>query len=55
MFKPLFAITILGLNGRIPLNTAGNIQGRFPYDLVNPTAGTVVHGVGEPAFELVWP
>src|SRR5262249_34790826 len=27
-FKPLFALTILGLNGRLPLNTAGNLQAR---------------------------
>jgi hypothetical protein len=27
-YKPLFAFTVLGLNGRIPLNTAGNLQGR---------------------------
>ena len=27
LFKPLFAFTVLGLNGRLPLNTAGNIQG----------------------------
>lgn len=27
MFKPLFAFMVLGLNGRMPLNTAGNIQG----------------------------
>jgi hypothetical protein len=25
-FKPLFAFTVIGLNGRIPLNTAGNLQ-----------------------------
>ncbi len=27
-YKPLFAIMCLPLNGRLPLNTAGNIQGR---------------------------
>ena len=26
VFKPLFAFTVLGLNGRLPLNTAGNLQ-----------------------------
>ncbi len=31
-YKPLFAFMVLGLNGRIPLNTAGNIQGRVRYD-----------------------
>jgi large repetitive protein len=28
MFKPLFAFTVIGLNGRMPLNTVGNLQGR---------------------------
>lgn len=28
LYKPLFAIMCLPLNGRLPLNTAGNIQGR---------------------------
>ena len=27
-FKPLFAFTVIGLNGRLPLNTAGNLQKR---------------------------
>jgi hypothetical protein len=27
-FKPLFAFTVIGLNGRLPLNTAGNLQAR---------------------------
>jgi hypothetical protein len=27
LYKPLFAFLVLGLNGRIPLNTAGNIAG----------------------------
>ena len=26
LMKPLFAFTVIGLNGRIPLNTAGNLQ-----------------------------
>ena len=30
MQKPLFAFTVIGLNGRIPLNTAGNLQQRDP-------------------------
>lgn len=30
MFKPLFAIMCLPLNGRLPLNTAGNMDGRDP-------------------------
>ncbi|MDG3003329.1 hypothetical protein [Paludisphaera mucosa] len=28
LFKPLFAFMVIGLNGRIPLNTAGNLQQR---------------------------
>jgi hypothetical protein len=28
LYKPLFAFTVIGLNGRIPLNTAGNLQHR---------------------------
>ncbi|MDB5349438.1 MAG: hypothetical protein JWN86_685 [Planctomycetota bacterium] len=28
LFKPLFAFMILGLNGRLPLNTAGNLNAR---------------------------
>ncbi len=27
-YKPLFAFMVLGLNGRLPLNTAGNLQSR---------------------------
>ncbi len=28
MYKPLFAFMVLGLNGRLPLNTVGNLQAR---------------------------
>jgi len=28
LYKPLFAFMVIGLNGRIPLNTAGNLQSR---------------------------
>jgi hypothetical protein len=28
MYKPLFAFLVLGLNGRMPLNTVGNLQAR---------------------------
>ncbi len=28
LFKPLFAFMVLGLNGRLPLNTVGNLQAR---------------------------
>ena len=30
LFKPLFAFMVIGLNGRIPLNTAGNLAGGGP-------------------------
>jgi len=30
LFKPLFSFMVIGLNGRLPLNTAGNIQKRDP-------------------------
>lgn len=39
LFKPLFAFMIIGLNGRIPLNTAGNVQLRSLYDRVTPSYG----------------
>ncbi|MDX2037390.1 MAG: hypothetical protein SFX72_12125 [Isosphaeraceae bacterium] len=35
-FKPLFAFMVLGLNGRLPLNTVGNLHGR---DMNPPTGG----------------
>jgi len=34
LFKPLYAFMVLGLNGRLPLNTAGNLQQRD--DLLQP-------------------
>jgi hypothetical protein len=34
--KPLFAFTVIGLNGRIPLNTAGNLQKRGPATATDP-------------------
>ena len=30
LYKPLFAFMVIGLNGRIPLNTAGNLAGGGP-------------------------
>ncbi len=30
LYKPLFAFLVIGLNGRIPLNTAGNLAGASP-------------------------
>ncbi len=38
-FKPLFAFMVIGLNGRLPLNTAGNLQSRdFQRVTGNPAA-----------------
>jgi hypothetical protein len=36
LMKPLFAFTVIGLNGRIPLNTAGNLQKRGPATATDP-------------------
>ncbi len=57
-FKPMFALTVLGLNGRLPLNTAGNIQGRQLSSLqIPPAPGTpppspypLPYTVGDPTF-----
>ncbi|RUL82036.1 hypothetical protein TsocGM_24040, partial [Tautonia sociabilis] len=32
LYKPLAAFMVLGLNGRLPLNTAGNLNARLPVD-----------------------
>ncbi|WP_165229754.1 hypothetical protein [Aquisphaera insulae] len=41
LFKPLFAFMVIGLNGRIPLNSAGNLAGSInpgiPFPTVSPT------------------
>jgi hypothetical protein len=56
MFKPLFAISILGLNGRMPLNTAGNLQGVLDSDLFDTNAAfqgntpTVYAYAGSPTY-----
>jgi hypothetical protein len=57
-FKPLFAFTILGLNGRLPLNTAGNIQGRQQSTLTQAWATNaaitspypIPYSAGDPTF-----
>ena len=38
LFKPLFAFMVLGLNGRLPLNTAGNLNKRNPVDFTDVNA-----------------
>jgi large repetitive protein len=42
LFKPLFAFMVIGLNGRIPLNTAGNLAGQNATTL-NPTYAHTQH------------
>src|SRR5947209_23201 len=45
LFKPLFAFMVIGLNGRIPLNTAGNLAGQttgIPF----PATGTPTYNYG---------
>ena len=41
LYKPLFAFMILGLNGRLPLNTVGNLQARAIGDATNNGADSV--------------
>ncbi len=45
-YKPLFAFMVLGLNGRLPLNTAGNLQSR-DFQRVTSSA-TAAPGAGVP-------
>ena len=43
LYKPLFAFMVIGLNGRIPLNTAGNLAGQasgIPFPLALPPPRT---------------
>jgi hypothetical protein len=40
LYKPLFSFMVLGLNGRLPLNTAGNLQGRDYTPSGNNPAGS---------------
>ena len=41
LYKPLFAFMVLGLNGRLPLNTVGNLQARSIGDTTNNAAPAV--------------
>ena len=43
LYKPLFAFMVLGLNGRMPLNTVGNLQARAIGDTTNNTNDTVMY------------
>ncbi len=47
LFKPLFSFMVLGLNGRLPLNTAGNLAARSYIDDPN----TDVSELGTPLFD----
>lgn len=58
LYKPLFAITVLGLNGRLPLNTVGNLAGRgygtsSPVDNNGDGLPDVFppYGIGDPTFD----
>ena len=42
LYKPLFAFMVIGLNGKIPLNTAGNLAAQVAGVLVPPDTGTTV-------------
>jgi len=46
LFKPLFAFMVIGLNGRIPLNTAGNLAGRVNGIQYVTTPSTQTYGGG---------
>ena len=43
LYKPLFAFMVLGLNGRLPLNTVGNLQARAVGDTTNNVGDTVTY------------
>jgi large repetitive protein len=53
LYKPLFAFMVQGLNGRLPLNTAGNLNKRsaqpqpFP---IPPLTSVLVNGTSYPTF-----
>ncbi len=55
LYKPLFSFMVLGLNGRLPLNTVGNLQDRsiletYPAPPNNPAAAHVAE-IGQPTFD----
>ncbi len=50
LYKPLFAFTIIGLNGRLPLNTAGNLQHRDSTNSNNVNANNVPLPNGQQLF-----
>jgi hypothetical protein len=42
LYKPLFAFMVIGLNGRLPLNTAGNLAGTAGAAVTGSSGGTPV-------------
>lgn len=48
LYKPLFSFMVVGLNGRMPLNTAGNLNGRMAID---DPATPVGNELGLPLFD----
>ncbi len=45
LYKPLFAFMVQGLNGKIPLNTAGNLNMRSYADWIMSSSGPIEDGV----------
>ena len=46
LYKPLFAFMVIGLNGRIPLNTAGNLAGQAAGIQYAPGSPPLTYGGG---------
>ena len=46
LYKPLFSFMVIGLNGRIPLNTAGNLAGNARASRTPPARRTYTYGGG---------
>ena len=56
LYKPLFAFMVIGLNGRIPLNTAGNLAGQTRRNPVFPLRPppTYTYGGGAVTRRSTW-
>ncbi len=52
LFKPLFAFLIIGQNGRLPLNTAGNLQARDYQNAEMPAWYNDPNSTGDPQFNV---
>ena len=48
LYKPLFAFMVIGLNGRIPLNTAGNLASQVAGVYLPANAATLAKAAGDP-------